>query len=278
MAKLSAFADEVTDDFRGQIIFLTSENVRLIEIRFVNKKNILDLTAKELHDARLLMADHGIRVSAIASPIGKVRLDEPFGPHLDRFKHAVDLALYFESPFIRIFSYYPPPGERIEAHRVEILDRMARKVELLDRTNVVMVHENESDIYGSTAERCVDMVKSIGSPKFRLAYDPANFVWAHKMKNNVEICWPLMKPYVAHVHLKDWKIGIDSAGSMIGEGDAQIPELLTDLAKMKYDGFVTVEPHLKWAGQFGGDTGPELFSQAIAATRILCRDAGLRCE
>jgi 3-dehydroshikimate dehydratase len=65
---------------------------------------------------------------------------------------------------------------------------------------------------------------------------------------------------------------------MPGEGDAQIRELLTDLATINYKGFLTVEPHLKSGGQFGGETGPELFTQAIAATRSLCHDVGLQWE
>jgi sugar phosphate isomerase/epimerase len=275
MAILSAFADEVMDDFKGQVAFLSSENVGFIEIRFVNKKNIVDLTPEELHEAKKLTDGHGLRVSAIASPIGKVRIDEPFGPHLDKFKHAIDLALFFDTPFIRIFSYYPPPGERIGAYRSQVLERMARKVELLEGTSVMMIHENESDIYGSSAENCLDLVRSIGSPKLRLVYDPANFVWGQKITNNVDVCWPKMKPYVVHLHVKDWKVGNDQAGSMPGEGDGQIRKLLKDLARMKYEGFLTIEPHLKSGGQFGGETGPELFSQAIAVTRQLCREAGL---
>ncbi|MCX6142380.1 MAG: sugar phosphate isomerase/epimerase [Ignavibacteriales bacterium] len=278
MAILSAFADEVTDDFKGQIDFLASEKVGFIEIRFVNKKNVVDLSQAELLETRELMQDRGIRVSAIASPIGKVRIDEPFRPHLDKFRHAIDAALFFHSPFIRIFSFYPPKGGRIETYRTQVIERMRRMVELLVGTNIVMVHENETDIYGSSAENCVDLVKSVDSPKLRLAYDPANFVWGEKITNNFDVCWHTMKPYVVHVHIKDWKLGNDHAGSMPGEGDGQVRKLLEDLARMKYEGFLTVEPHLKSGGQFGGETGPELFSQAIAATRNLCREVGLPCD
>ena len=111
MAKLSAFADEVTDDFPGQVKYLASENVGYIEIRFVNQKNVMDLTRKELNEAKKMIADHDLKVCAIGSPIGKVKIDEPFGPHLDKFKHAVKLAQFFEAPYIRMFSYYPPKGK-----------------------------------------------------------------------------------------------------------------------------------------------------------------------
>jgi len=278
MAKLSAFADEVTDDFLEQVKYLAGEQVGYIEPRFIDKKNIMDLTKDELNEARKMIQDHGLKVSAIGSPIGKVKLDEPFGPHLDKFKHAVDLAMFFGSPYIRMFSYYAPEGKNIDDYRDQVMERMAAKVEALNDIDVTMVHENEANIYGHTAEQCVEIIKTIDSPKLRLVYDPANFVWGEKITNNVESCWPVMKPYVVHIHIKDWKLGAKDVGSIPGEGDGQIKELLAELAAINYDGCLTMEPHLQTGGQFGGSTGPELFSRAIAAVRELSAEVGLTCD
>ena len=278
MAKLSAFADEVTEDFLAQVEYLAGERVGYIEPRFINKKNIMDLTKGELDEARAMIRDHGLKVSAIGSPIGKVRLDEPFDPHLDKFKHAVDLALFFETPYIRMFSYYAPEGKNIDDYREQVTERMAAKVDVLADADVTMVHENEANIYGHSAQNCVDLVEAVDSPKLRLVYDPANFVWGEKMTNNVEVCWPVMKPYVVHIHIKDWKLGAADVGSMPGEGDGQIRELLAELAAINYDGCLTMEPHLQLGGQFGGTTGPELFSKAIAAVREISAEVGLQCD
>lgn len=278
MAKLSAFADEVTESFRGQVEYLVREKVGTIEPRFIDKKNIMDLNQGELKEAKAMIGDHGLKVSAIGSPIGKVRLDEPFEPHLDKFKHAVELAQYFETPFIRMFSYYAPEGQNIDDCRAQVLEYMAAKVDVLGDADVTMVHENEANIYGHTAQNCVDLIEAVGSPRLRLAYDPANFVWGEKITNNVEVCWPVMKPYVVHVHIKDWKLDAKDVGSIPGEGDGQIKELLAELAAMDYDGCLTMEPHLQTGGQFGGSTGPELFSRAIAAVRGLSAEVGLKCD
>jgi len=137
MAKLSAFADEVTDDFREQVKYLAGEKVDYIEIRFVNQKNVMDLTQDELNKAKQMIVDHGLKVCAIGSPIGKVKIDEPFGPHLDKFKHAVDLALFFETPYIRMFSYYPPKGKRIDDYRDEVMKRSPIKKSIIGLTGGV---------------------------------------------------------------------------------------------------------------------------------------------
>jgi len=277
MVKLSAFADEVDPDFGEQVTFLQEHGIGFLEIRFVDGKNVLDLSKGRLVEVKNLLEDNGIGVSAIASPIGKIAIDEPFDPHLEKFKRAVELAEYLDAPLIRVFSYYPPDGQDIHRWRGEVLDRMARKAELLEGKNIILVHENETGIFGHSAENCRDIVESVGSPKLRLAYDPANFVWGQNIRDNVRSCWPLLKPYVSHVHIKDWKLGSRSVGSLPGEGDGQIPDLLRELAATGYEGFLTLEPHLREGGQFGGDSGPELFERAITMVRMLCSDAGIEC-
>jgi sugar phosphate isomerase/epimerase len=87
-----------------------------------------------------------------------------------------------------------------------------------------------------------------------------------------------MKPYVVHVHIKDWMAGKTDIGSLPGQGDGQILELLKQLENDQYSGFLTMEPHLRVGGQFGGDTGPELFASAVEATRELCKKAGLNFQ
>jgi len=275
MVQFSAFADEVSSDFKEQVDFLVAQNVRYMEIRFVNGKNIIYLDKNELKEVKRLLDQNGISISAIGSPIGKVRIDDDFAVHFDKFRYSIEIAQFLEAPFIRVFSYYPPEGKNIDLYRDEVIRRMQKKVDLLRDSNIILVHENESHIFGHSAEKCVELVSAVNSPKLKLAYDPANFVWGDNITNNIEQCWPLMKPYVIHVHIKDWKLGSKDIGCMPGSGDGQIKELLSELKVMNYSGFITMEAHLKTGGQFGGDTGPELFKEALTITQKLCDETGL---
>ena len=278
MVKFSAFADEVTKDFTGQLAFLRSQHIQNIEIRFLNNKNIIDLAKDELIKAKRMLGDNGISISAIGSPIGKIKLDDPFEVHLDKFRHAVELADFFDAPFIRLFSYYAPDGKNIDDFREEVLRRMSIKAEVVRGSDIVLVHENESHIYGHTAKNCLDIVQSINSPNLKLVYDPANFVWGSDIINNMDQCWPIMEPFVVHIHIKDWKLGSTKVGCIPGEGDAQIRELLKKLLGINYKGFLTIEPHLESGGQFGGTTDLASFKKAIEATRSLCDEIGLEYD
>jgi sugar phosphate isomerase/epimerase len=274
MVKFSAFADEVSSDFEEQLAFLNAQQVGSIEIRSLYDKNILDLSKRELATVKKMLKDNGISVSAIGSPIGKIRLDQ--SSELDKVRHAIELADFFEAPFIRVFSYYPPEEKDINDFRDEVLKRMSRMAGMLAGSEIVLVHENESHIYGHTAEHCADIARSVNSPNLKLVYDPGNFVWGSKITDNMDRCWPVMAPYVVHVHIKDWKLGSLSVGSLPGEGDGQIDILLKKLAEIKYNGFLTMEPHLESGGQFGGKSGPVLFEKAIRATREIAERAGLK--
>src|SRR6516164_7245516 len=98
MFTLSAFADEIDPDPQRQIDVLKSCGIRHIELRSILKTNVLDLTDLQVAELKTLLDKEGFKLSAIGSPIGKVKLDQPFPPHLSRFRRAVDLAKLFDTP------------------------------------------------------------------------------------------------------------------------------------------------------------------------------------
>src|SRR5438045_2471448 len=129
MFKLSAFADEISPELDEQIRVCRDNGVTHFELRSVNKINVLDFDRDLRRQIKSKLAANGMGVAAIGSPIGKVKIDEPWEQHFDRFKIAVELAEFFESKLIRIFSYYPPEGGDIKRHRDEVIRRMRAKVD-----------------------------------------------------------------------------------------------------------------------------------------------------
>ncbi|HET6251401.1 MAG TPA: sugar phosphate isomerase/epimerase family protein [Tepidisphaeraceae bacterium] len=274
MIKLSAFADEISPDLDEQIRVCKENQVSHFELRGVYGKNVMDFDATLRSEIKTKLKDNGLGVISIGSPIGKVAIDKPWSEHFDRFKLAVNIAEFFEAPLIRVFSYYPAGGEGkgpIDPHRDEVIDRFRQKVEYLKNHAVTLVHENEKGIFGDIGPRCLDLMKSIGSPKLRCAFDFANFVQVgEKPIDN----WALLKPYTAHIHIKDAKA---NGGPVVpaGEGDGNIEAILVDAYVSGYRGFVSLEPHLKVAGHSHGETGPELFKVGADALKKLCRRNGI---
>lgn len=270
MFKLSAFADEISPELDEQIRVCRENGVTHFELRGVYGKNVMDFDAALCAEIRSKLGANGMGVISIGSPIGKVAIDKPWGEHFDRFKRAVELAEYFSSPLIRLFSYYPAGGEGkgpLDPLREAVMDRFRQKVEYVKDRPVTLVHENEKGIFGDIGRRCIDLMRTIDSPKLRCAFDFANFV---QVGENPADHWPALKPFTAHIHIKDAKQG---SGLVVpaGQGDGHIAQILLDAHRSGYGGFVSLEPHLKIAGHSHGETGPELFKVGADALKALCR-------
>jgi len=272
MLKLSAFADEISADLNEQIQTCRENGITHFELRGVNNKNVMDFDSALCSEIRSKLSDNGMGVVSIGSPIGKVKITDAWQAHFDKFKHAVELAEYFNAPFIRVFSYYPPEkGADMKPYRDEVIRRMAAKAEYVKNHDVVLVHENEGEIYGEKGRECMDIMKSVNSPKLRSAFDFANFVIAgERPRDN----WPLLKPYTVHIHVKDAVLK-DKKIVPAGQGDGDIGEILKDFYASGYRGFLTLEPHLGVGGQFRGITGPKLFKVATDALKDVCRQNGI---
>lgn len=259
---LSAFADEVSPDPVEQFDVLLRCKVKHVELRSAWKTNVLDLSDEQISIIEKLLKERGMGLSAIGSPIGKVKISDPWEPHLQRFQRAITLAKRFETPNIRVFSYYPADDNRPWAdHRTEVLRRMQIKADLADKAGLRLVHENESRIYGEDPIRVLDLFRSIPHPAFKAAYDPANYV--HGGYNPLN-AWHMTKEHTVHLHIKDWIHGQEK-GVLTGAGQGRIAEVLTDALQLGYRGFATLEPHLLGGGPTGGITGIDLFPQAVNA-------------
>jgi sugar phosphate isomerase/epimerase len=275
MPTLSAFADEVSADPQEQMDALEAEGIRYVELRSAWGTNVLRLSEAQCAELKTQFADRGFGVSCIASPIGKVRLDEDYRAHFDQFRRAVDLAEYFGSGYIRIFSYYPPEGEAIVKYRGEVIDRLNEKVDYVSNRNVTLVLENEKHLFGAVPERCVYLLAAVRSKKLVAAFDPANFVNMN-VPDVYHTCWIPLRAFVGYFHIKDFKYGEEERAVPAGEGDGCIPRILKDAAADSYDGFLALEPHLAKAEHSSGQTGPALFKVAADALKKICGDVGWR--
>lgn len=262
MWTLSGFSDEISPDFEEQCALITELGMSYLELRSAWGVNVLDLDDGRLARAKGILDRHGLKVSSIGSPIGKIFVDEDFDAHLDRARHAVDVAHRFEAPYIRVFSFFIRPGEDPDDHRDEVLRRMRALAEVAERGDVVLLHENEKEIYGDVPRRCVDILESVASPHLRAAWDAANFVQVG-VRPFTE-AFDAVRPYLEYVQIKDAHLA-DGEVVAAGRGDGEVVETVRALRADGFDGFFSLEPHLSRAHSLGGFSGPELFTEAFGA-------------
>ncbi len=263
MIRLSAFADEISQNPLVQVDVLSRHGIRHIEFRAIHGTNVLDLDDEQHEAFRGLLRSRGFGLSALGSPIGKIRITEAFDNHLLRFGRALDLADFYQTPRIRVFSFYIPPGENPADHRDEVISRMQELTRRAESRGVTLMLENEKGIYGDTAERVSDLLDTIDSPALAHAFDPANYV---EVGQNIDAAWNLLQARVRHFHVKDYDTR-SHRNVPAGAGDGQIPSLLERAVARGYDGFLVLEPHLVVAEISSGFTGPERFADAATALK-----------
>lgn len=274
MIRISAFADEISQDPVEQIDVLTRHGIKAIEFRAIHGTNVLDLSDAQHDEFRGMLDAHGFLLSAIGSPIGKIRITEVFEEHLDRFERAMQLAEFYRAPRIRVFSFYMPPGDDPASHRDEVIARMGELARRAAGRGITLYLENEKGIYGDTMPRVAEILETVDSPSLRHAFDPANYV---EVRQPIDEAWARLRPFVQHFHVKDYDAKLEH-NVPAGAGDGLIPRLLQEAVDVGYDGFAVLEPHLTIAGLSSGFTGPERFAEAVAALKAILDERKIAYE
>ena len=272
MWTLSGFIDEISDDFSLQCKIASGLGLRYVEVRSAWGTNILDLDSDQVSKLQETLATYGLKVSSIGSPIGKISIDDEFPPHLERMRHAVEVAETLEAPYIRIFSFFIPEGTDPDSRRDEVLSRMSALAEAAADSEVILVHENEKGIYGDVPRRCLDIVMSVSSPRLQLAWDPANFVQVGVRPFTEG--YALLRPHVGYIQIKDALLA-DATVVVAGAGDGEVVETIRALRADGFDGFFSLEPHLGEYTAYGALSGPELFTKAWKAFTDILTSEGI---
>ena len=284
MAKfiISAFADEASSSFDGQITALKENELTLLEPRSIEGKNILTYSEEEISEFAKALKKNGIKVGSLGSPIGKYGIDEDFAPHLELFKKALRVCEIFETKKMRMFSFFIPEGKHNE-YRDEVIARLTVMTSLAAEKGITLCHENEAKIYGEMPRDVAYLLSAV--PDLYAVFDPANYRLADAdVMEGIDVS---LKSF-GYIHIKD---AIFDSQTIVpaGEGEGKIGEIL-DIVNEKIDGEVilTVEPHLhvfdaysgidprELKGKYSFPTERAAFDFAINALKNLLNDRGYR--
>lgn len=236
---ISAFADEASPSLTGQIVALKNADINRVELRGVDGKSSSELTLEEAKTVFDRLTDAGIKVSAMGSPFGKISILDDFNPHLNAFRHALDVCGALGTDMMRVFSFYIPKGEDPAKYRERVFDRLDCMLDYADAAGVKLAHENEKGIFGDIGERCLELMDALGS-RLGLIFDPANFIQVND--------WPAeqffkLEGFITYMHIKD---ALMADGSVVpcARGDADLDTIIAALSKRRGDMILSVEPHL----------------------------------
>ena len=269
---LSGFGDEVDPDPTVQAAVLLALGASHIEVRSAWGTNVSELPQEQVRQLQEILDEKGVKVSAVASPIGKVEVSLPVDHEVARLRQIISVAKGLDTKYIRIFSFYRGEGQSQEDVREAVMERMAALAGVAAAEDVVLLHENEKGIYGDTPERVLDIMQTVNSPALRVAWDNANFVQVG-VKPYTE-GYAMLRPYLEYLQVKD---AISGTGEVVpaGEGDGELDATIAALAADGFTGFASLEPHLASAHELGGYSGPVAFGVAARAFAGLAAKHGV---
>ena len=255
--KLGIITDELTEDFKQALDFISRHSLAYCEVRELWQKNVLKLSPEEVRRAKHLIEKHGLKVSEIASPIFKYHLPEMPSPRpnmSDTFKAAdltdkdtdsllqrvFELALFFGTTKVRVFSYWRV--EDPEKAYPYVRERLAKAAALAGRHQITLLLENEHDCNVGTGKELGRMLREINSPNLRGMWDPCNAVRLG------EVPYPDgyrdVRGLFSHMHIKDIKKNSASGEFQpvpVGEGMIDFRGQFAALRDDGYDGTMSLE-------------------------------------
>ena len=274
MIKLCAFADEASVALDGQIEALKKNGIEYIELRGIEGVNIAKISLEDACGYAKRLADAGIKVWSIGSPIGKIKLSGDIEEHMEKLRHTCRLAKIFGTDKIRMFSFY-------EAYEDEerVYDLLRRMIAIANEEGVGLYHENEKAIFGDTAERVLKIMENVEG--LRYIYDPANFL---EVGEDSQKTLDALHATTDYFHIKDV---IAETRQLVpaGYGDGKIGELV---ARISDDKVLSIEPHLKvfegysdfdateMNNKFYFKSNAEAFDAAVAAIKKVLAEQGYK--
>ncbi len=260
----TGFTDEAEKTLDGQISTLKEIGWSAIELRLLDGKNVCDLTDDEWSRAKDQLSAAGIEVVGFGGQIANWArpINSDFQADLDELQRVAPRMRETGTKFLRIMSYPNAKDNPLskDAWKAEAVRRIRELATIAEGEGVILGHENCSG-YGETAEGFLELVKEVGSPAFKLIFDTGNNSLHDK---DIESTWnyyQACRDEVVHVHIKCARPGETPDADYVtchADEDPVQKRILEDLEATGYDGWLSIEPHLKaavHAGQDIDDTG-----------------------
>ena len=209
-----------------------------------------------------VLKSHGVNVACVTNGGA---YDQKMGEHPTRYiesmKQTINAAKELGADFVNCYAYHFAFGQKADITRlVKVMHPIVKYAEDMD---VTIVLENEAHDASGTPAGMLRILNALESDRFRTNFDPTNYY-----QGNVEpfpYAYELLKKHITYVHVKngcrfipgthpDYMKGASFAPpndsncicyTPIPDGAVNIEGFLARLRGDGYDGFCTLEPHVR---------------------------------
>lgn len=259
--RLSILTDEVSEDFQHALQVCHELDIRVVELRVVNGKNIVFHDTKSLQQLQALLREGGFRVNAIASPFLKCALTSDtlskfsiYAPELvpewDILQRSFEVARLFGAPFVRTFSFLRVPDPI--SVREYVLESIAEAVRRTEEAGLKLIIENEHACNIATGEETGWLLQQIQSKAFGVTWDPGNEAVLGSEFRAFPDGYQHVRGRVFHLHVKDVNRQLEGVSRQerfvkMGTGAIDYVGQFRALVADGYSGDISLETHYNHA-------------------------------
>ncbi len=264
--KVAVINDEITQDFGHACEVAAQEfGMQWIELRGMWNKNLLNLDAKEVEEARKILERNKLRVTDIASPLFKVDWkgapQSKYSPKRDQFnadftfdqqdevlERCIELAKAFRTDRVRCFDFWRLEDQA--PYRAAINDKILQGANVAGKKGITLVLENEASCNTATGAEGAKLLAAINSPHLMLNWDPGNA--AARGETPFPDGYNLLpKNRIGHCHCKDAVKKPDGSGTEWAPMGSGFIDWVGQFKALRRDGYrqaTSLETHWRGAG------------------------------
>ena len=249
---LTGFTDEASSNLAEQIRVTEELGWDYLSLRTIGNGNAHEISEEEFSLAFNLIQESGIKVAEFGTLIGNwaKSIHDDWKITLNEIERCIPRMHMLNVKFARIMSYAQEPWGQDQYPR-ERIKRLKEIVRIFKENGLVALHENCMNYGGFSSSHTLELLHEI--PDLKLVFDTGNPVFQLDRSKAQPYPWQDslafyrdVKDAILHIHIKDAKI--DDYGNVqycfAGEGDGYITEILSDLLRSNYKGFIAIEPHM----------------------------------
>jgi len=250
---LSGIADEASQNLEIQIEVTKKLGWNAIESRFIDGKNIHDISDEAFEKVCETLDGSGVYINAFGSAIANWGKDvrDDFSITEAEINRAIPRMKRLGAKYVRIMSYKVLDGD--DQMVKERIRRLGLILEAFQAEGIIVLHENCMNYGGMSSQHTLELIESL--PGLKLVYDTGNPVFTRdhsKEEKPWQDPWEFyqnVKKHIAYVHIKDCiEPSENTKGKEVytypGEGKGEIKRIMTDLMQDGFDGGSSIEPHL----------------------------------
>ncbi len=258
--QISVVTDEISQDFEHALDVAAEYGITTIDVRTLWNKNIALLNENELIKMNRALEERKMHVNVITSPFGRCVLPSSrFSTNkkksllrntkynLGLFERIIEIADFFKTPNIRIFSFFQKRKNKVKDKWEEMVKLLKPYVERAEDLGKILLLENDYLLMVANIESTKRFFEELNSEALKLILDPGNYYMEGDLTTPEAYNYFYEKNLVKHIHVKDPKYmipGITGIFTVVGEGRIDYESLFKQAIDFDYKGYFSLETHV----------------------------------